>query len=112
LDETRTAELKAKAAAVGLSEQEAGELGRLLAEAEGKPYSDAATERAKRTAGERAEPEPKARRRRRGLFGLLVGKPALDVGATGLPGENGERDQGGTRGDRGQLPSEEAGKAA
>ena len=41
VDEKRIEELKEKRHAVGLSDAEADELGRLFAEQEGKPYSNA-----------------------------------------------------------------------
>ena len=46
MDERRFRELLEKRTAAGLSEEEAGELGRLLAEHEGRPYGEEGTETA------------------------------------------------------------------
>ncbi len=100
MDEKRMAVLKAKAAKVGLSEQEAGELGRLYAEAEGKPYSDVAAEREIRAAEERADRERRAQLRRKGPFGLLLGTRRLEIGTTSVPAEEAEHEEYGPRSER------------
>jgi hypothetical protein len=83
--------LKNKAAAVGLSEPEAGELGRLLAAAAGRAYSDAPTEHAK-TLAEQAAKEKAARRRRRGPFGFLARKDRHQITSTVAPAKGAEND--------------------
>ena len=45
MDQQRFKELERKRDEVGLSEEEANELGRMVAELEGQPYSNAETER-------------------------------------------------------------------
>ena len=100
MDEKRMAVLKAKAAKVGLSEREACELGRLYAEAEGKPYSDVAAEREIRAAEDRAERERRAQRRRKGPIRLLLGTRRLEIGTTSVPAEEAEHEEYGPRSDR------------
>lgn len=100
MDEQRMAVLKRKAAGVGLSEREAAELGRLLAEAEGKPYSDAATERERRIAEDRAAAEQSVRRSRGGpLAWLARARPRKDRNRT-VPTDAAER--GGSRSEGGR----------
>ncbi len=100
MDEKRMAVLTAKAGKVGLSEQEACELGRLYAEAEGNRYSDVAAEREKRVAEELAERELRARRHRRGPFGFLFGTRRLEIGTTSVPAEEAEHEEYGPRSER------------
>ncbi len=83
-----------------MSEQEACELGRLYAEAEGKPYSDVAAEREIRAAEDRAERERRAQRRHKGPFGLLLGTRRLEIGTTSVPAEEAEHEEYGPRSDR------------
>jgi hypothetical protein len=70
VDEKRVEELKEKRQTVGLSDDEANELGKLFAEQEGKPYSNAKLSKlppgergaeipAEVTASEAQPPEPK-----------------------------------------------------
>ena len=100
MDEKRMALLRAKAGKVGLSEQEACELGRLYAQAEGKRYSDVAAEREKRAAEELAERELRARRRRKGPFVFLLGTRRLEIGTTSVPAEEAEPEEYGPRSER------------
>lgn len=66
MNEIRMNELQDKAMRRGLSDAEASELGRLIAEAEGKPYSNTALERKKHVAAAVIE-EPRRGWMRRAL---------------------------------------------
>jgi hypothetical protein len=97
VDEKRMAQLEAKARAFGLSTREAGELGRLYAEAEGKRYSDAATEHAARVKADRMAAERRRRRAwRRRRPGLFAGSRRLEVGTAVVPAEKAEHEHDGT----------------
>jgi hypothetical protein len=82
MNERRLRTLKAKGGTVGLSDSEASELGHLFAQAEHKPYVDAAEERLARTKRERSLEERNPRRRwspfrvRRWARSLEIGQTA------------------------------------
>jgi len=88
--------LELKAGTIGLSDEEAVELGHLYAEARGAEYSDAAEERARRHAS--AQPVKQERKERRRRLPLsfwrrkVETKPhILEVGQTANPPEDASR---------------------
>jgi hypothetical protein len=96
MDARRFQDLKAKASTVGLNDAEAGELGRLYAEAVGEPYADAEQERVVRDHGI-SVPRERATRRRRWPFGIFGARRypharSLEIGQTATPAEDTERE--------------------
>ena len=98
MDEQRMQALIEKAGTIGLSDEEAIELGRLYAEAAGKPHSTAAEEgaaRAARAATVTVRDERKERRRR-WPFKYLEQRTqskgrSLEIGGTATPPEDADR---------------------
>jgi hypothetical protein len=98
MDERRMTALIEKASTVGLSEDEASELGRLYAEAAGKEHSTAADESAARAEGLTAYHVRDERRERRRRWPLrwvdrrMQSKGrALEIGGTATPPEDADR---------------------
>jgi hypothetical protein len=93
----RKLELIQKAGTRGLSDAEATELGRLYAEAEGAPYSNATEERAAQKAAAEATRlrEERRQRRRRWPFGLFEHRTyttrSLEIGQTSTSPEDADR---------------------
>ncbi len=98
MDEERMRALIEKAGATGLSDEETVELGRLYAEAAGKPHSTAADEaaaRATRASTITVREERKERRRRwpfRHLDERMQSKGrSLEIGGSATPPEDADR---------------------
>jgi hypothetical protein len=94
MDRSRLQQLERKAATIGLDDDEAGELGRLYAEAEGKPYSDAEHERTVRLEAEHPLKErkgPHAGRHNPFSARLFWRGRSLEIGQASTPAEDAER---------------------
>ena len=89
MNEARMMTLQHKVATVGLNDDEADELGRLYAEAAGRPYSNAADER---KAGRARDREDLRRRRLAARSRLRARSRRLEGGMMSMPVEDMEED--------------------
>ena len=97
MDALRMQQLEDKAGRVGLSDDEATELGKLYAEASGKPYEGVAEERAKQAeeAASLRVRDERRQKRRMWPFGmrekkLYTNARSLELGGTATPPEDAE----------------------
>lgn len=95
MNEIRIGALQRKARTIGLSDREADELGRLLAEAQGRPYSNATKEHVvTRTSDRMGRRRPGLARRRvsrRKGRHSLTRTGSIEIGLTSVPAEDAER---------------------
>jgi hypothetical protein len=99
MDDVRMAALQRKARTIGLSDPEADELGRMFAESEGKPYSDAEQEHRAAKATEEKVRKQRIRALRRQRQRQVVERRwfsrgrSLEIGQTAAPPEDTERQE-------------------